>query len=79
MPSKEDIKWLLPSGLLFSLSAMALYFAMSAAPMSMVIPVVNAAPVATVIGAAFILRERVKVHQYVGIALAVVGIIILSL
>lgn len=78
-PSKEQLRWLLPSGLLFTLGALMLYFAMSAAPLSFVIPIVNASPIATVIAAAILLRERAKVHQYIGIVVGVAGIVVLSL
>jgi len=78
-PKKEQWKWLAPSGGLFALGAVGLYFAMSQAQLSVVIPIVNAGPIAAVVGAAALLQERVRVHQYIGILMAIAGIVVLSI
>ncbi|MBN1544529.1 DMT family transporter [Candidatus Woesearchaeota archaeon] len=79
IPKKEHLKWLLPSALLFTAGALGMYFAMKYSPLSVVAPVVSAAPVVSVIGAAAILKERVRIHQYTGIVMAVAGIFVLSI
>ncbi|MBU2561935.1 MAG: DMT family transporter [Nanoarchaeota archaeon] len=79
MPKKEHLKWLLPSALLFTAGVLGMYFAMKYSPLSMVAPIISAGPAVAVIGAAILLKERVRIHQYLGIALAVAGIVFLSI
>jgi drug/metabolite transporter (DMT)-like permease len=78
-PKKDQWKPLLVSSMLFALGAIGFYFALVYLPVSTLLPIVSAAPAVTVIGAAVVLKERVRVHQYIGIALAVVGIVILAM
>jgi drug/metabolite transporter (DMT)-like permease len=76
-PQGEQWKWLSISAALFSVGAVAFYFALVYLPLSTLTPIVSAAPAVTVIGAAVLLGERLRVHQYVGAVLAVAGIVML--
>jgi drug/metabolite transporter (DMT)-like permease len=79
IPNKKQLKWIGLSAILFSIGAVCFYFAMKYIPVSLVTPIVSAAPAVTAVAALVILKERLKVHQYIGIVLAVAGIVVLSL
>ena len=79
MPDKKQLKWLGPSALLYSIGAVSFFFALKYSPLSIVTPITSAAPAVTVVMAVAILGDRLKAHQYVGILMAVAGIVVLSL
>lgn len=78
-PKAKHMKWLGPSAALFSIGAICFYFAMKYAELSVVVPIIQGAPAVTAVAAAAFVRERMRVHQYAGIVIAVVGIVFLSL
>ncbi|MBW2964684.1 DMT family transporter [Candidatus Woesearchaeota archaeon] len=79
MPRGRHMKWLAPAAALFSLGAICFYFSMKYSPLSVVVPIIQGAPAVTAVTAVAFAQERIRVHQYAGIVLAVVGIIFLSL
>jgi drug/metabolite transporter (DMT)-like permease len=78
-PRGEQWKWLSLSALLFTLGAIGFYFALVYLPLSMLTPIVSAAPAVAVIGAAVLLKERLRAHQYIGAVMAVAGIVMMAM
>lgn len=79
IPKKDELKWILPSAALFGVGALGFYFSMAHIKLSIIAPVVAATPAVTAVLAALLLKERLRIHQYAGIVLAVVGVVVLSL
>ncbi len=79
VPKKDELKWILISAVLFGVGALGFYFSMAQINLSIIAPVVAATPAVTALLAAVLLKEKLRIHQYIGIVLAVAGVVVLSL
>jgi len=78
-PNKTSVKWGILTGLSIAIGAFAFNFGISVSLVSLVAPLVAAAPIVTAVLAHFILKERLELNQMAGILTTVIGIIIISL
>jgi drug/metabolite transporter (DMT)-like permease len=79
IPKLKEFKWLGPAGLIFAVGHICFYFGLKYVPLSVIVPITSSSAALTAVAAAAFVKERVRVHQYAGIVLAVVGIVFLSL
>jgi drug/metabolite transporter (DMT)-like permease len=79
VPEKEEWKWLGLSAFFFAGGIVSAYFAVKYAALSRVNPIIAAAPAVTAVSATAFLGERIKVHQYAGVVILVVGLVFLAL
>jgi drug/metabolite transporter (DMT)-like permease len=70
---RSALLWFMATGLLNGLAVLLMYAALSAAPVSLVAPVVAAYPLITVVLSAAVLREEALSVRSVGGALLIVG------
>lgn len=76
--SRKAITLGLLTGILGAAGQLILFFTLRIVPAYLVFPVISLTPVVTVLMAAAFLRERTRVTGWIGIALAIVAILLLS-
>jgi uncharacterized membrane protein len=78
-PGKGEWKWLLPCGLLLSAGIIGGYFAITQIETQNAAMIAAFAPLLAVIMSAILLKERLKARQYIGLLMAVAGIVLLAM
>lgn len=76
--SRKAITLGLLTGLLGAAGQLILFFTLRIVPAYLVFPIISLTPVVTVLMAAAFLRERTRITGWIGIALAIVAILLLS-
>jgi drug/metabolite transporter (DMT)-like permease len=78
IPKIDEWQWILLSGAAFVMGAVCFYFAVTKIMVSRANTVTSFAPLAAVMMSAIVLKERLKVRQYIGLAILMAGTVLLT-